>query len=247
MKALVFLPAWDEQDTIAATIREIHDELPGVDVLVCDDGSTDATATIAREAGAMVASFPFHVGIGGAVHAGYLFAERGGYDVCAHLDADGQHPAVELRKLLDAVSSGEADLVIGSRYLAPLENREQSEVYQANWSRRIGIALFRRLLTWQSGQRFTDTTSGFRAANRRCIRLFAGRYASDYPELQSLQHAVSRGLRVVEVPIWVRPRAAGKSKITPLRSVHFVWKSLFAIIIGLLPEHRSGSQSEPGE
>ena len=247
MRTLVFLPAWDEQDTIAATIKEIRDELPGVDILVCDDGSTDSTVEIAREAGALVASFPFHVGIGGAVHTGYLFAAARGYDVCAHLDADGQHPASELRKLLNVVSSGEADLVIGSRYLSPTDSKKDSEVYHAKLSRRIGIALFRRLLTWQSGQRFTDTTSGFRAANRRCILFFARRYASDYPELESLQQAVANGMRVVEIPIWVRPRAAGKSKITPLRSAHFVWKSFFTIVMGLLPAHGARAAQETGK
>lgn len=238
-RTLVFLPAWNESGAVAQTVREIRAELRDVDVLVCDDGSIDGTGEAARAAGALVASFPFHVGIGGAVHAGYLYAARYDYDYCAHLDADGQHPASELHKLLDAVWSEEADLAIGSRYLGGSpEGRHQAEVYDASLARKAGMILFRRLLTWQTGQRFTDTTSGFRAANRKTIDFFAYRYASDYPELESLQRAVSHGLRVSEVPVWVRPRVAGRSKITPLRSAHFVWKSLFTLLIGLLPSHR---------
>jgi glycosyltransferase involved in cell wall biosynthesis len=249
MRTLVFLPAWNEQDAVGATIAEIKRELPAVDVLVCDDGSDDRTAAAARAAGAIVASFPFHVGIGAAVHAGYLYAARYGYDYCAHLDADGQHPANELKKLLELVWAGDCDLAIGSRYLgvaghAAVEDRQQAEVYSASLSRKIGIALFRRLLTWQTGYRFTDTTSGFRAANRTTIEFFAYRYASDYPELESLQLAVSHGLRVQEAAVWVRPRAAGRSKITPLRSAHFVWKSLFTVIVGLLPTHRPSGHPE---
>ena len=216
-KTLVFLPAWNEQASVRETIEEIRGELPEVDVLVCDDGSDDETAERARQAGAFVASFPFHLGIGAAVHSGYLYASRYGYDFCAHLDADGQHPATELRKLLEAVWSGECDLAVGSRYLGDSqEGRRLAEVYNASLSRRLGIALFRRLLTWQTGTQFTDTTSGFRAANRRTVLAFAYRYASDYPELESLQRAVVHGLVVKEIPVWVRPRQHGKSRACSL-------------------------------
>jgi hypothetical protein len=241
MRTLVFLPAWNEQDSVVQTLAEIREELPGVELLVIDDGSDDSTVERVRAAGVTVAPFPFHIGIGAAVHAGYLYAAREGYDYCAHLDADGQHPAGELHKLLSAVQEGRCDLAVGSRYL---ESGGHPGSYSAPFLRRVGIALFRRLLSWQTGARFTDTTSGFRAANKRMLCFFAFRYASDYPELESLQNAVAYGFKVCELAVWVRPRTIGRSKITPLQSLHFVWKSLFAIALGFLPRHRASAYLE---
>jgi glycosyltransferase involved in cell wall biosynthesis len=244
-RTLIFLPAWNERESLPGTLQELRAEFAHdrVDLLVCDDGSTDGTGEAALAAGVAVVDFPFHLGIGAAVHAGYLYAQRHGYRFCAHCDADGQHPARELRKLLEVVWDDRADLVVGSRYLERATNASApaGERYRASFPRRIGIALFRALLSWQTGRVFTDTTSGIRAANERAIALFARRYASDYPELESLQQAVGLGLRVEEVAVWVRPRTHGRSKITLLRSAHFVWKSLFAILVGLLPGYRQGA------
>ena len=116
MRTLVFIPAWNEADSVAAVIRGVREHLPGADVLVVDDGSTDETAARAARAGATVASLPFNQGLGAALQTGYLYALREGYDLCAHLDADGQHPPAEVARLLAEVRADRADLVIGSRY-----------------------------------------------------------------------------------------------------------------------------------
>ena len=118
MRTLVFIPAWNEEASVAAVIADVRAHLPDADLLVVDDGSTDGTAAVARASGARVASLPFNQGLGAALQTGYLFALREGYDYCAHLDADGQHPAAEVVRLLDEVRAGRADLVIGSRYIA---------------------------------------------------------------------------------------------------------------------------------
>ena len=230
MRTLVFIPAWNEQESIAGVIEGVLAELPGADILVVDDGSTDATAARAREAGAMVASLPFNQGLGAALQTGYLYALREGYDFCAHLDADGQHPPADVARLLEEVRSGRADLVIGSRYREPAAT--ESEDYRPTLSRRVGSSLFRFFLTMATRQRFTDTTSGMRAANRRVMALFGERYSPDFAEIESLQRAVRQGLRVEELPVRMLPRAGGRSFLTPLRSAFFIFKSLIALIVG---------------
>ncbi|HEX5761992.1 MAG TPA: glycosyltransferase family 2 protein [Solirubrobacterales bacterium] len=239
MRTLVFIPAWNEAASVAAVIAGVRERLPDVDVLVVDDGSSDATAAKAREAGAVVASLPFNQGLGAALQTGYLYALRRGYDFCAHLDADGQHPPAEVARLLEEVRADRADLVIGSRYreaeqrLDTTGDDEDGGVdYRATFSRRIGISVFRFFLTLATRQRFTDTTSGMRAANRRVMKLFSERYSPDFAEIESLQLAVREGLRVEEVPVRMLERAGGDSFLTPLRSVFFIFKGMIVLLVG---------------
>lgn len=230
MRTLVFIPAWNEQDSIAEVIAGVRREIREADIMVVDDGSLDATASRAREAGARVASLPFNQGLGAALQTGYLYALRGGYDFCAHLDADGQHPPAEVARLLEEVRADRADLVIGSRYRDPSQGA--GEDYQPTFSRRIGSNVFRFFLTIVTRQRFTDTTSGMRAANRRVMALFSERYSPDFAEIESLQRALRQGLRVEEVPVRMLPRAGGRSFLTPLRSAFFIFKSLIVLVVG---------------
>ena len=236
MRSLVFIPAWNEADSVTAVIGGVRERLPGADVLVVDDGSTDATARVAAEAGAKVASLPFNQGLGAALQTGYLYALREGYDFCAHLDADGQHPPAEVARLLAEVQADRADLVIGSRYHADAAEREGAggtgEDYKATISRRIGISVFRFFLTLATRQRFTDTTSGMRAANRRVMALFSESYSPDFAEIESLQLAVRQGLRVEEVPVRMLERAGGSSFLTPLRSAFFIFKGMIVLLVG---------------
>ena len=236
MRTLVFIPAWNEEDALAGVIADVRKAIPGADLLVVDDGSTDATAERAREAGALVASLPFNQGLGAALQTGYLYALRGGYDVCAHLDADGQHPAEEVARLLGEVTADRADLVIGSRYHAGAV--AESGDYQPTLSRRIGTSVFRFFLTLATRQRFTDTTSGMRAANRRVMALFSQHYSPDFAEIESLQLAVRQGLRVEELPVRMLERAGGSSFLTPLRSAFFIFKGLVVLLVGQFrPRH----------
>jgi glycosyltransferase involved in cell wall biosynthesis len=230
MRTVVFIPAWNEQDAVGEVIAGVRARMPEADVLVVDDGSTDATASRAREAGALVASLPFNQGLGAALQTGYLYALREGYDFCAHLDADGQHPPAEVARLLDEVRADRADLVIGSRY----RNRgpAESDDYKPTISRRIGTSVFRFFLTLATRQRFTDTTSGMRAANRRVMELFSEHYSPDFAEIESLQLAVRMGLRVEEVPVRMLERVGGSSFLTPLRSAFFIFKGLIVLLVG---------------
>jgi hypothetical protein len=246
LRTLVFIPAWNEEASIDGVIADVRAHLPGADILVVDDGSTDSTAERARAAGVLVASLPFNQGLGSALQTGYLWALREGYDFCAHLDSDGQHPAAEVARVLAEVQAGRADLALGSRYAKqtePLPGAVQGENYQATFTRQIGINVFRLLLTLATRQRFTDTTSSMRAANRRVMTLFSENYSPDFAEIESLQLAVREGLRVEEVPVRMLERTGGASFLTPLRSAFFIFKGLVVILVGMFkPRHAKAEQ-----
>jgi glycosyltransferase involved in cell wall biosynthesis len=237
VRTLVFIPAWNEQASIAAVVADVREHLPQAEILVVDDGSTDATTARARECGVLVATLPFNQGLGAALQTGYLYALREGYDFCAHLDSDGQHPAADVARLLAEVEADRADLVIGSRYRDP-DAAVESDDYKPTFSRRIGSGVFRFFLTLATRQRFTDTTSGMRAANRRVMSLFSENYSPDFAEIESLQLAVREGLRVEEVPVRMLERAGGSSFLTPLRSTFFIFKGVVVLLVGQFrPRH----------
>ncbi len=240
MRTLVFIPAWNEEASIAAVIADVREHLPRADILVVDDGSTDGTVSRGRECGVLVASLPFNQGLGAALQTGYLHALREGYDCCAHLDADGQHPAAEVAQLLAEVEADRADLVIGSRYHAGAA--AESDDYRPTFSRRIGTNVFRFFLTLATRQRFTDTTSGMRAANRRVMSLFSENYSPDFAEIESLQLAVRQGLRVEEVPVRMLERTGGTSFLTPVRSAFFIFKGVVVLVVGQFRPRRVGAE-----
>jgi len=245
MRTLVFIPAWNEAASVAAVIADVRKCLPDADVLVVDDGSTDETGARAAEAGATVATLPFNQGLGAALQTGYLYALREGYDFCAHLDADGQHPPAEVARLLEEIRADRADLVIGSRYRerdGSGNGGDAGDDYRPTLSRRIGTSVFRFFLTLATRQRFTDTTSGMRAANRRVMSLFSESYSPDFAEIESLQLAVRQGLRVEEVPVRMLERAGGTSFLTPLRSAFFIFKGMIVLLVGQFRPRKVGAE-----
>jgi glycosyltransferase involved in cell wall biosynthesis len=227
-RCLAIVPALNEAATIHEVVSEIRDFDPDFEVLVVDDGSTDGTAAVAEAAGAKVLSLPLNLGIGGAVQAGYLFAFERGFDVAVQVDGDGQHDAADLGRLLEPILAQRADLAIGTRFSG-------ERTYNAPLARRVGIKLFAGIVSLRVRQRMTDTTSGFRAVNRRGIRLFAADYPHDYPEVESVVTAARGDLRVCEVPVAMRQRAAGRSSITTFGSFYYVVKVLLALFVGLFP------------
>ncbi|HEX3692950.1 MAG TPA: glycosyltransferase family 2 protein, partial [Solirubrobacteraceae bacterium] len=179
--------------------------------------------------------------LGAALQTGYLHALREGYEACAHLDADGQHTPHEVARLLEEIYGDRADLVIGSRYRDP--GKAESDDYKPTLSRRIGTGVFRFFLTLATRQRFTDTTSGMRAANRKVMALFSEHYSPDFAEIESLQLAVREGLRVEELPVRMLERAGGSSFLTPLRSAFFIFKGMIVLLVGQFrPRHAEASE-----
>ena len=227
-RRIAIVPARNEAGAIGGVLDELRAFDPGLDVVVVDDASTDRTAAIAAERGAAVVRLPFNLGIGGAVQTGFKYALEHGYDVAVRLDGDGQHIPAELPKLLAPVESGEADIVVGSRFASGGEGE-----YRPPIARRAGIRFFAKLVSMLVGQTVTDTTSGFQALNRKGIALFAADYPHDYPEVEATVMVVKNRLRLVEASVEMREREHGTSHINALRSVYYVLKVTLALFVGI--------------
>jgi glycosyltransferase involved in cell wall biosynthesis len=226
LERIAIVPALNEEQAVGRVIDEIRAFDPGFDIVVVDDGSTDRTAGVAADRGAHVLRLPFNLGIGGAMQTGFRFAFEHGYDVAVQIDGDGQHDPSQLPKILAPVLSGEADLCVGSRFTG-------DGAYRSSFARRVGIKIFAGVVSAVVRQKVTDTTSGFRAVNRRGITLFAADYPHDYPEVEATVMLVKHKLRLTEVPVAMRERSGGASSITPVRSVYYMTKVLLAIFVGL--------------
>jgi glycosyltransferase involved in cell wall biosynthesis len=236
---LAIVPAYNEERVVAFVVEAIRLRAPDLDVLVVDDGSTDATARHAREAGATVLVHPFNLGIGGAMQSGYRYACEQGYREAVQVDADGQHDPAEIAKLREAMEADRVDMAWGSRFLSPTG-------YEAPIARRIGIWLFSIVLSAICRQRITDPTSGFRLCNRSAIELFARDYPHDYPEVEAILMLHAHRLRAGEVPVKMHPRRDGRSSITSGESIYYMVKVLLAIFVGLFrrrPVVESGDEA----
>jgi glycosyltransferase involved in cell wall biosynthesis len=227
-RLVAVVPAWNEAGAIGGVVDEIRSFDPSIDVVVVDDASTDDTAGLAEKHGAIVLRLLFNVGIGGAVQTGLRYARDEGYETAVRLDGDGQHDAAELGKLLAPVRAGEADLVIGSRFVDP------GGAYRPPFARRVGIRVFASLVSLLGGHKVTDTTSGFVALNRRGIELFADAYPHDYPEVEATLVALRSGLRLDQVQVQMRERQAGTSSITFVRSLYYIVKVTLALLVASL-------------
>lgn len=222
---LVVIPAFNEQLCIGDVVRRAHRAIPDADILVIDDGSMDETARAARRAGAFVVSHPLNLGVGGAVQTGLKFARHLRYDYVLRIDADGQHDPRGLLPLLASVRSGQADVVVGSRFLG-----EKSPT-AIPFLRRIGIALFAREVSWLTGTRATDTTSGMVVMNRRALEVLATYMPQDYPEVESRIILHRLGLVTREAPVRMGERLAGISSIGSWRSIYYALKVSVAVLL----------------
>lgn len=227
-RVLVIVPAWNEQDSVGATVREIRQVHPEVDVLVVDDGSGDSTAERAAAAGAMVAHLPFNLGVGGAMRTGYRHAVREGYDVAVQIDADGQHDPRFLASLIAELEH--ADICIGVRFA------KRDDPYTVRGPRRWAMFLLAKVLSRLAGTQLTDVTSGFRACNRRAMTVFAEHYPAEYlgDTVESLVIATRVGCTVTQVPIDMRRRVAGTASASPIKAAVFLFRAVVALGLALV-------------
>ena len=217
---LVFIPAWNEEDNLPAVLDMLRAELPDVDVLVVDDGSTDRTVEVAREHGAQVRSLGANLGLRYGIAEGYRWALEHGYEYCGRVDADGQHPPRELARLLALVRSGACDVAVGSRFVSG--EGYPPYRYLPSPARRFGTAVLRRAMKLALGRTFGDATSGLYAVNARALPLLAEPFTSRAPEVEALIRVTNAGLRLEEVPVTMAARASGESKLRGSKAVKLV-------------------------
>jgi glycosyltransferase involved in cell wall biosynthesis len=227
MHPMVVMPALNEEACIARVIEEVRRFEPAFEVVVVDDGSSDRTAELAAALGANVLPLPFNLGIGAAVQTGYKFAADRGSRLVVQVDGDGQHDPRQVSLIVEPILKDEADIVIGSRFAG-------TGGYRSPLSRRVGIRLFAGLVSALIGQRLTDTSSSFRALNRRSLVFFASIYPHGYLEtVEATVLAARHGLRVKEVPVTMRERLHGRSALTTPLSIFYGFKVLVAVFVGL--------------
>jgi len=228
---LIVAPAFNEEGAIGRVVREVHEAVPGAPVLVIDDCSADGTAATARMAGAEVLSLPTHLGLGGAVQAGYKLAFELGYDYVIRIDGDGQHDPAYIPKILEILRTSSCQMVIGSRFA-------NSAAGASSFVRLLGIRFFRLVLWPILGKEVRDPTSGFVGVNRQALQVFAKSFPLEYPEIEALVVLQRKAFRFVEMPCQMRPRMAGRSTITAVRSLYYIIHVLLGVFVNVLKYER---------
>ena len=223
-KILVIIPAYNEQDNIAETLNNLKEYAPEVDYVVINDCSRDNTLNILKDNLFSYIDLPVNLGIGGGVQTGYMYAYKNGYDVAIQMDGDGQHDAQYIKTLVKPIFEGNANVVIGSRYIS-------KEGFQSSVARRIGSNVLSGLIYMCCGCKVKDVTSGFRAADRKAIELFVNDYAQDYPEPEAIVACALSGLKIVEIPVVMKERCGGVSSISKFKSIYYMIKVSIAILL----------------
>lgn len=224
MKVLIIIPAYNEAENIEKLIDNIKELCPFADYLVVNDCSKDDTEEILHRIGVNYMCNPVNLGIGGTVQGGYVYALKNGYDIAIQVDGDGQHDISYLKDMIEPIEKGEADIVIGSRFI-------EKQGFQSSAGRRFGINFLSSLIKLCTGIQIKDVTSGFRAVNRKFIKIYADDYPQDYPEPEAIVAGVMHGGVIKEIPVMMKERAGGKSSINIWKSVYYMIKVSLAIII----------------
>ncbi|MEO5924589.1 MAG: glycosyltransferase family 2 protein [Bryobacteraceae bacterium] len=231
---MVLIPAFNEEGAIASVIQEVHSVLPGVFVVVADDGSTDRTHREAKLAGAHVLRLPVHLGLGGAVQAGYKLAFELGFDYVIRVDGDGQHDPKDIPRILEVLQRGDVEMVIGSRFQSEDRKVQDGGYSSGSWIRSAGIAFFRAVLRPILGKPVHDPTSGFVGVNRTALAQFSISFPLEYPEIEALVVIQRKQFRFAEVSCRMRPRKAGRSSITAMKSLYYVLHVLLGVFVNIL-------------
>lgn len=228
---MIIIPALNEEAAISNVVRETQRAVPGTPILVIDDCSGDATAAAARAAGADVLSLPYHLGLGGAVQAGYRLAFELGFDYVIRIDGDGQHDPTDIPRLFEALRTSGCQMAIGSRFVDP--NGQYTSIVRS-----IGIRFFRLILRPILGKDVRDPTSGFVGVNREALAVFSRSFPLEYPEIEALVVLQRRAFQFVEVPCRMRPRQTGRSTITAAKSLYYIIHVLLGVFVNILKFER---------
>ena len=236
-QTLVVMPAFNEVESVRAVVEEVLRTVPGIACLVVDDGSTDATAREARDAGALVARLPFNLGVGGAMRLGFQYALQNGFDNVIQVDADGQHDPASIPQLLEALE--DADVVLGARFAG-------AGSYAVRGPRKWAMNVLSVTLSSVARTRLTDTTSGFRASGPRAVRLFAETYPAEYlgDTIESLVIGIRAGCVVRQIPVSMRARTGGTPSHNPFKAAAYLGRSTMALGFAFLRPRASFVERE---
>ena len=223
-KILIIIPAYNEAANIEKVVDNIINHYPQYDYIIINDGSTDNTEEICFKKSYRFLSLPINLGIGGAVQTGYKYAKSYGYDIAIQTDGDGQHDIAYVEALIKPIQEKKADICIGSRFI-------KREGFQSSFARRVGITFLSNLIFMLTGKKIKDVTSGFRAVNKKFIKIYAEEYPNDYPEPEAIVSAVMHKGKIAEIPVIMRERENGESSINFWKSVYYMIKVTLAIII----------------
>jgi len=223
LKSLIIIPAYNEESCIEKVIDEVKAIGDSHEIIVINDGSSDKTEALVRGKGVSIVTHPINLGAGATIQTGLLYAKQHAYDLATVVDGDGQHDPAEVKKLIAAMASNTADVVVGSRFIEKTDGK-------IHWPRRIGIYLFAIIASSISGCKITDTTSGFRTFNKQAIEFLSREMPQDFPDADMLLSLIFSGYKIIEVPVSIRERQGGKSMYTFLRSVYYPFKLLIALL-----------------
>lgn len=226
-KTLIVIPAFNEEAVIADVLNEVFETNLGVTCLVVDDGSSDQTSEIARSAGALVATLPYNLGVGGAMRVGFNYALANGFENVVQVDGDGQHNPSDVARLVAQLEH--ADLVLGARFAG-------AGNYEARGPRKWAMIVLAKLLSRSAGTTLTDTTSGFRASGPQAVQLFAEHYPAEYlgDTVESLVIAARAGYTITQVPVSMRERAGGAPSHSPIKATVFLARVGIAMLFAFL-------------
>jgi len=237
MKILIIIPAYNEGKNILKTYNKVmdlkHKEKINLDVIVVNDGSTDNTEKICQENNLNYITLINNLGIGGAVQTGYKYALEHDYDIAIQFDGDGQHNEKYVKNIIKPIIDGQANMVIGSRFIV-----KDFSKFKSTKARRVGIKLISLLIKIVTKYKITDPTSGFRACDKNIIQIFASDYPAEYPEPESLTHLIKSGYKVLEVPVEMNERQGGKSSIHSWKNIYYMLNVYLSIIIASIRRYR---------
>jgi glycosyltransferase involved in cell wall biosynthesis len=224
MRILVVIPCYNEEASIDYVISRLDKHECNLDYIIINDCSKDNTEYICRKKKYNYISLPINLGIGGCVQTGYKYAKENEYDIVIQHDGDGQHDPSYFKDIINPILSGQADIVIGSRFI-------DNKGFRSTGLRRFGISFLSILIYLCSGIKIRDVTSGYRAVNKEYIKYFALRYAQDYPEPESIMDAALNNAKILEIPVIMDERKEGKSSIDSFKSLYYMIKVSLAIIL----------------
>lgn len=232
MRILVIIPAYNEATNILSVVESLKTACPTYDYVVINDASTDETGKILKDNSINHINLPTNLGIGGSVQCGYKYAVANDYDVAIQMDGDGQHLPQYYPDAVKLIENGEADIVIGSRFIT-------KEGFQTSFARRVGIKFVSKLIRFVCGENIKDVTSGYRITNKKMTEIYARKYAQDYPEPEAIVVGNINGAKFKEIPVVMNERMSGKSSISPLKGVLYMVKVSLVIIFCKIVEKNS--------